>query len=321
MKHLADAQTSRYLGAAVMHTAVIDDQTLKFQFPMSRGNTVADFDMASQRLHTKQALSARLQTTLQIDQQIAMLWDLVNTLDLACGIRYQHLGAELNLHFGNKGKLKTFFHPTLDKEGLGKISFTHDQAPSAEQRQLLGELIDAMLHPLHNALLYLTAMRLAMQDPLTGVQNRLAMGHALEREVNLARRQGTDLTLLVVDVDLFKRINDQYGHAFGDAVLKSIAENIKQTVRNTDLVFRFGGEEFVVISSHTEDAGAQQLAERVCHAIRNINEVEQQPMQLSVSIGVAQLNPQDDGPSSLFERADAAMYQAKNSGRDCVKTH
>jgi diguanylate cyclase (GGDEF)-like protein len=171
---------------------------------------------------------------------------------------------------------------------------------------------------LRNALQYADALQSAMLDPLTGVGNRIALDQAVSRETDFARRHQHDLSMLVIDLDHFKNINDQLGHAMGDEVLKSTASQIVQCVRRSDLIFRFGGEEFVVLLSKTSLIGAQRLAERMRAAIENNPcKVGAKSVHTTVSIGVAALDVHDD-EGALFRRADQALYQAKKMGRNTV---
>ncbi len=135
----------------------------------------------------------------------------------------------------------------------------------------------------------------------------------------MARRQGTPLAVLVVDIDHFKAVNDTYGHRFGDDVLRAVAHAVSDTIRRSDAFYRYGGEEFVVIASHTQPPGAQQLAERIRGSVAAIGTVGGRPMQVSVSVGVAVLRSGENG-DGLFQRADQALYRAKQNGRNRVES-
>ena len=144
------------------------------------------------------------------------------------------------------------------------------------------------------------------------------MDSSLQREFNLARRNKSALSLLVLDIDNFKIINDTHGHAAGDAVIKALAESIAARSRNTDILARFGGEEFALLLNATDAAGAQVIAARICAAVRAITcKVKGANIRFTVSVGVATL-AHDKNEKSLLERADMAMYAAKRDGRDRV---
>lgn len=161
----------------------------------------------------------------------------------------------------------------------------------------------------------------ALVDGLTGVYNRRWLNERLPRLVARASRDREPVAVLMLDVDHFKRFNDRFGHAAGDHVLSVVAQTISAGVRPTDLVARFGGEEFVVLMPSTDLAGATVAAERVRHAVRStpLDGFEGRLLpQVTVSIGVAQLGSTEDGPA-LMARADAALYHAKEAGRDRVE--
>jgi diguanylate cyclase (GGDEF)-like protein len=161
---------------------------------------------------------------------------------------------------------------------------------------------------------------LATRDPLTGVYNRRHLEQALHQELVRAERHGRPLTVAMLDVDRFKRINDTYGHPTGDEVLREISERCQKTLRSTDLLGRYGGEEFVVIFAETELPDARIVSERLRAAIAERPvAVGDRAIDATVSIGLAAFTSGQD-PSLLLERADAALYAAKEGGRNLVRT-
>jgi len=170
-----------------------------------------------------------------------------------------------------------------------------------------------LLHELHS---------LSLTDALTGIGNRRALDQAVRVELARARRHGAALSVAIIDVDHFKRINDTLGHAAGDRVLAALAHRLRVSARRSDPVFRYGGEEFAVVLFATPLAGAARLAERVRAEIaaRPLR-TEGHQVALTVSVGVAELIGEDDEEGlALFARADAALYRAKREGRNRVKT-
>lgn len=158
-------------------------------------------------------------------------------------------------------------------------------------------------------------LRLATTDVLTGCYNRGYLQRMLELEIDRARRHGDALSLLMYDLDRFKTINDTWGHGVGDAVLAQGAAVVRETIRRTDTLARWGGEEFMVLCPRTSAAEAQVLAERVLQALR---EHPTPPAGVvTASIGVVTLRP-EDGADTLLKRADDLMYRAKESGRNNV---
>ncbi|HEY9080344.1 diguanylate cyclase [Magnetovibrio sp.] len=156
---------------------------------------------------------------------------------------------------------------------------------------------------------------LASVDPLTGMTNRRAFYEEAERIFQSSKRYGRNMSVLMLDIDHFKRINDTYGHAVGDQVLVEIASCFRQVCRETDLPARFGGEEFIVLLQEADQDAALKTAERLRQAITAINVVGSENT-ITASIGVSQLNEETNKLDGLILRADKAMYSAKAKGRN-----
>ncbi len=158
-------------------------------------------------------------------------------------------------------------------------------------------------------------------DSLTGVKNRAAFDKRLQAEGRISRRQQTPMAVLMLDIDHFKRINDQYGHLAGDQTLRVIADSMSSHLkRPTDLVSRFGGEEFAIILPSTDNEGALAVAENIRRGIEELAiHWESQNIPLTLSIGVScNIIESEDHPLELLEQADRALYQAKHQGRNRV---
>jgi diguanylate cyclase (GGDEF)-like protein len=159
------------------------------------------------------------------------------------------------------------------------------------------------------------AEQLALTDSLTSIYNRRGLELLLEKEATRAERYERDLSIIVFDLDYFKNINDTYGHATGDDVLKKVADIVQSQLRKGDEVGRWGGEEFLVICSETDIGQACLVADRLREAIASN---EWNGVTVTASFGIARRQP-GELLGSLFERADAALYLAKRSGRNCTK--
>jgi diguanylate cyclase (GGDEF)-like protein len=161
--------------------------------------------------------------------------------------------------------------------------------------------------------------RLATTDALTMLANRKQIMQNLRNHFDHFQRYSSEFSILMIDADNFKKINDTYGHLAGDAVLRKMAEILLETIRNVDMAGRYGGEEFLVILADSSGEKAQQAAERIREAINEHTfTYENSSVKVNVSIGVARITKEDENESSLINRADKALYQAKGNGRDQV---
>ncbi|MGW8391601.1 GGDEF domain-containing protein [Pseudoduganella sp. HUAS MS19] len=161
---------------------------------------------------------------------------------------------------------------------------------------------------------------IATTDFLTGIANRRQFMARSEMEIERSRRYGHKLSLLMIDIDHFKSINDKFGHPVGDRAIAAIGRHCATACRRSDLAARLGGEEFAILLPSTGSNEAQIVAERLragAHALQVRHDGQAVPLQLS--IGIACLAAEDTGPDTLLARADQALYAAKNAGRDCVQ--
>jgi diguanylate cyclase (GGDEF)-like protein len=160
----------------------------------------------------------------------------------------------------------------------------------------------------------------AATDPLTGLLNRRQLDQRLAETVALAHRHARPVSALMIDLDHFKRVNDSYGHAAGDQVVRDVATRIREACRISDVVARYGGEEFVVVLPETDGAGAVSAAEKIRWVVsaRPIVLETGGRVRMTASIGAAELRPEDGTAEQLLADADAALYEAKGAGRDRV---
>lgn len=162
------------------------------------------------------------------------------------------------------------------------------------------------------------AEELSLQDPLTGLANRRRFFEEADREYERTLRYGRSLSIMLLDIDHFKRVNDTFGHAVGDRVLQRVSGIIAGTVRKSDLACRYGGEEFAVLLPEADPQTAQKLGERMLRSIKQSTIIlGNEQVSISASMGIAGFSEAEDVPPHiLLERADKILYQAKNSGRD-----
>jgi diguanylate cyclase (GGDEF)-like protein len=160
---------------------------------------------------------------------------------------------------------------------------------------------------------------MALTDSLTDVYTRRYLFERFEEELRRAENRKSQLSLLMVDVDFFKKFNDQHGHITGDQILRKISAIIKENVREIDIVGRYGGEEFAVVLPDTDSAGASFVAERIRSATeRAIIKVYDTTVKATISIGIALYPNHGQSPVSLIDNADQALYSAKTLGRNRI---
>lgn len=168
--------------------------------------------------------------------------------------------------------------------------------------------------------MYSQTKHMSVTDPLTGLFNRRHFESCLDREFSRSKRYKNDLSFAIIDIDFFKQVNDTYGHSCGDYILKEAAYIISNNFRLSDMVFRYGGEEFVVILTETSIKNSLIPLERLRKAFENSNfKFNENQIKISVSIGVSSLKDETSTPWGMFDNADKALYEAKENGRNQIK--
>lgn len=265
-------------------------------------------------------LSGILQTTLDVEKLVEIFAHEIIKLISYDSISYTNPEHGIEHSIGQAATHSLTYRLVVSGESLGELVISRAKKFSKAEAALIESLLCGVVYPLRNALMYQKAVEAAHKDPLTGINNRASMDEIIDREVNLSTRHKTQLSLLAIDIDHFKKVNDSYGHATGDCVIKAVAEAAKAAIRNSDMVFRYGGEEFLILLSNTAREGATQLAERLREKIEQTCIIcDGTHVSATVSIGITCLLESNDSRAELFSRADAALYQAKSSGRNCCK--
>jgi len=264
-------------------------------------------------------ISSALQTSLDFKEIIAIFCEKIQPMITHSGFIYTNPLFDLEYKKGIEARHACLYSLTIEDQALGELKLTRQQRFNENELQLLETLLCCLVYPLKNATLYQQAINMAHTDPLTKIQNRTAFNDSILREYNLAKRNRQHLSLIFIDIDYFKSINDQYGHECGDFALSSVAKWIKASIRDCDMIFRYGGEEFVVLLSDTPLDKATLIAERIRQTIeKNTLAYAMQTLQLTASLGVSTLLG-NDTVQNLINRADNAMYQAKQQGRNRVQ--
>jgi diguanylate cyclase (GGDEF)-like protein/PAS domain S-box-containing protein len=212
---------------------------------------------------------------------------------------------------GDEVWFEIYTYPILDEDG--KVSHVIEYTRDITDRKKFEEDRRRMIEKLEY---------LSRTDSLTGLMNRRALTDSLAYELERAKRYGTELSLILCDIDNFKEINDTWGHDTGDRSLQIIAATLKTILRNADIVGRYGGDEFMLILPETSENGGEGLAGKLLSAARDtdLRSRDGQPIRLSMSIGVACVELGNDTMDSFIKRADDAMYASKQAGRNRVST-
>jgi len=264
----------------------------------------------------RQQLCLQLQTSLEPQRILGLFFREIQRLVPLDALSYEHKATDLRLEFGQRGHHSISYSLSHEGEHLGELVFRRNQRFSDQEQGHLESLLSALLFPMRNTLLYRAATQSALRDPLTDTGNRIAMDQTLQREIDMSRRHLQPLSLLMLDIDHFKRINDNHGHSAGDEVLKAVAAAIKSQLRNVDMVFRFGGEEFLILLSNTGRESAALVGERLRFATQAKEYLaDGKSVELTVSLGCSTLLP-GESAESLLRRADSALYVAKREGRN-----
>jgi diguanylate cyclase (GGDEF)-like protein len=262
-----------------------------------------------------------LQTTLDVERLLELFSEHLRAAVPHTNYAFLSENAGLELKFGKRDRHMCSYRLLLETETLGEWRMSRSRRFSESELAMAEACLCRLLFPLRNALLYRRALLAAHTDPLTGLRNRAALSSDFQREWEFAKRHRKPLSVIMVDIDHFKRINDEHGHARGDEVLRQVAACLKETTRASDFVFRYGGEEFVALLGDTDAGGALQLAERIRFALENsaFRARDGEFPRVTASLGVATYTGQDENQETLLKRADQALYRAKNLGRNRVE--
>ena len=263
-------------------------------------------------------ISSALQTTLVFNELITIFANKIHDITRHSSVEYRNEAFDLEFQRGVVSRHSCHYALKLEEESLGELKFTRSQRFSRNELRTLEGLLCCLVYPLRNATLFHQAQRMAYIDPLTKTHNKAAFEDTLFRETQRANRTKQPLALIFIDVDHFKLINDYHGHQAGDQALASVAKWIKNSIRSCDTVFRYGGEEFVVVLAEASRETAAGIAERMREHIESHTlAYGMETIHITASLGVSALRGDDD-VHSLVSRADKAMYQAKRSGRNRV---
>jgi diguanylate cyclase (GGDEF)-like protein len=214
----------------------------------------------------------------------------------------------------------------LSRDGkvIGAVALYGRPTPfNEDDLETLASFGEQMSVAIENVYEHEESERLSFTDALTGVWNRRYLELTLSEETQRGQRFGRPYSVLMLDIDRFKKVNDKYGHGRGDAVLAEMCDRISASVRaHIDTLARFGGEEFVVVLPETPREGAMAAAEKIRQLVRKRPfEQDGEPIKVTISVGVATFPVDGTQPEELIRAADRALYEAKRAGRDRVVAH
>ncbi|MFT6908467.1 MAG: diguanylate cyclase (GGDEF)-like protein [Oleiphilaceae bacterium] len=263
-------------------------------------------------------LTRRLQTTLDCSDIIRMFADEIKTVVVFDQMIHEASNQQ-TIYIGDKAGIHSCqYNLSMDETDLGSLTFSRKKKFLEEELCIIERLAGTLVFPLRNAKLYQLALRAALKDELTDFGNKRALASSLHREAELAIRHNSPLSITMLDVDHFKAINDCFGHIAGDSILKDLAATIKKCARQSDLCFRYGGEEFLLILDNTDEQQAYLVAERIRKAVAEFTYLYNgKIVPVTISLGTATFD-QKETLESFQTRADKALYVAKNEGRNIV---
>jgi len=258
--------------------------------------------------HRKLALMEQLQSTLELDKVLNIFaMDAAKYVDF-CGLCFTQGSLNASILGSRQGKAERQFELKRNNKFLGTLTYSINAPISLKNYKMLSELHQYLINPIFNAIQYKKAMALAMHDSLTELGNRRYYDQQIKRAMHHANRQQGQVGLLVCDLNKFKLINDTYGHHIGDEILKHFADALSSSVRDSDSVFRFGGDEFVVIVEDASERSLDVIENRIQQALENGPLLSK--YNVSCSLGYTFMN-RTDNEHSFFERADKALYSKK----------
>lgn len=278
----------------------------------------------------------KLNASLDIREVLNCFFKGINALVECAHLQFAGGKSALIVNFGSAKKHSAKYTLKTSDYTLGNITFTRAKHFSSQELKQLEDSLALLFYPLRNALLYQEALDNSLKDELTQIANRAAFELAIKREIGVAKRHSHPLCMLVVDIDHFKKVNDNFGHSAGDKLLQQVAKSLKSTLRETDQLFRFGGEEFVILLGNAGINAGVQVAHRALSAVakeffyaaspsagvtvqKSQNPVAGKRVKATASIGVS-VFCSGDTRDTLFSRADEALYLAKSMGRNRVHT-
>jgi diguanylate cyclase (GGDEF)-like protein len=267
--------------------------------------------------HYAHRLVEKLQTTLNIEEQLNIFAEHAQRIIKLSGLQFHSPLGVSQVAESNNQHTPFTFDLELQGEHLGQLVYfcKYQLSPSIQQK--LQALHQVLLYPLRNALMYNRVLQLATKDSLTGLNNRSNFDDSLAQKLERCRRHHRNFSLMLLDLDNFKQVNDNHGHSAGDDVLVKFAKILKDSIRATDSVYRFGGDEFAILIDDPEFVTNKLIAERIMNSVKHCSLMTKYDVTTSIGFTLAESH---DCENNIFSRADKGLYKAKAAGRNCART-
>jgi len=263
-------------------------------------------------------LSDLLSRSLELEKIVETFSNEIKNEVPHVGFHYDFSEIGTSFSQGDEAVYSANYRLSVQNVSIGELTFFRDRSFSSEEICDLEDLLCALVYPVKHAVMYRTLLKSAYSDPLTELNNRTSMEKCLPREVDLAKRHQQSMAILVMDLDGFKEINDNHGHDIGDQMLREVGQVIHKAVRNTDLLYRYGGDEFVGGLVQTDLEGAIYVSERIRSGVENLPSLTDLPScRIKISIGLTMVKFSDSFDQA-FKRADKALYSAKLAGKNQI---
>lgn len=225
--------------------------------------------------------------------------------------------AEMQLKLGNLSEVKfRIAHPNGDEKWVEKVA-----TPFRNQNGIIEKIVGQMFDITDQMKLEHALQQLAYNDDLTDLPNRKALDRHIEKALARSKRHEHNFTLMFIDLDDFKKVNDTMGHEAGDVLLKEVVNRLQDCIRDEDLISRIGGDEFIVVFEETNKAIIEEIAERIIERVALPYFIHEQEAKISLSIGVSMYPDDGIDKETLIDHADKAMYYAKNNGKNNYKIY
>lgn len=259
------------------------------------------------------ALLEKLNMTIELEPLLATYTNEICRIVPITGLDFEYHKNKFQLKYSKASTSSITSELLVKGESTGKLKYFSSSPLNARQRQLIACAEQQLLQPLHNVIRFEQSKLLNMTDFLTNLGSRNYFEETIRHMLATSEREQRPFTLLLIDLDNFKAVNDTHGHLDGDKVLIEFAELLKLAVRTNDHVFRFGGDEFAIVLAHSDNLHPEFVAQRIVKSIRKTHLFSS--MAVTASIGCANWHPSDCN-ETLIKRADEALYHVKRQGKN-----